>query len=141
MEYFLGMKKILLISVLLLTGCDQINDTRLICDCVFTNDTRENNGYKTTCYSERYDVNNNTLVINELKKKFVWNGVTLDEYGISWSDDSISWKSTTDSSYKWLSFYRINLVFTETDSLQSNNDSDTWTTKTTTYACKVVDGV
>ena len=139
------MKKLILISALLLSGCDQINDTRLICDCDFRIDSRED-GYivgditKTMCYSERYDVNS-TLVINELKKKFVWDGVELNKSGTSWNDDSISWSSKTDSSYKWLRFNRINLVFTYTDSWQSKNDSDTWATRTTTYACKVVDGV
>jgi hypothetical protein len=143
------MKKLILISALLLSGCDQINDTRLICDCDFRIDSRED-GYivgdisKTMCYSERYDVNS-TLVINELKKKFVWDGVELNKSGTSsgtsWSDDSISWESKTDSSYKWLRFNRINLVFTKTDSWKSNSDSDTWINTTTTYACRVVDGV
>ena len=135
------MKKLILISALLLSGCDPINDTRLICDCDFTTDSTENNGFKTMCYSERYDVNNNTLVINELNKKFVWDGVKLNKSGTSWNDDSISWSSKTDSSYKWLRFNRINLVFTDTDSWQINPDSYTWITKTTTYACRVVDGV
>ena len=134
------MKKLILISALLLIGCDQIEDTRLICDCDFTQNSKEGNA-QTMCYSTTYDVNNKTLVINDLKKKFVWDGVVLDDYGTKWSDDSITWKNDNETSYKWLKFNRINLVFTKTDSYQTNNGSDTWRTRTTTYACRIVDGV
>ncbi len=130
------------VSAILLTGCDQITDTRLVCDCDFTQDNRENNGSKTMCYSEQYDVNNNTLVFNELKKKFVWDGVVLDDYGTKWTDDSISWSFEDDTFYTWLRFNRINLIFTKTDSHKiKESPSDAWRTKTITYACRIVDGV
>jgi len=119
------------VSAILLTGCDQITDTRLVCDCDFTQDNRENNGSKTMCYSEQYDVNNNTLVFNELKKKFVWDGVVLDDYGTKWTDDSISWSFEDDTFYTWLRFNRINLIFTKTDSHKiKESPSDAWRTKT-----------
>ncbi len=124
------MKKLILISALLLSGCDSIKDIRLLCDCNF----QRIDGEKRDCYSVRGDVNNKSLVINDLKKTFIWDG-QYQSYTV-WNKNIIKHRIQSGVDFKEHRLDRVNLAFTYSYRLKSMSS-----VHTTSYLCRVVDGV
>ena len=63
------------------------------------NDKAQQDSQKTLCYSDEYKLDNNSLVFNESKKKFVWNSIDLTlapEQFMRFKKDSISYSFNTE---------------------------------------------
>ena len=122
-----------IICLLALASCSmEEKDTRLVCDCNYiVEDYKE-----TACYSDSYKLDNNSLVFNESKKKFTWNGLRInnptDE--ISFYKDLIYWEYDDDIGKFIKSFDRINLVYKDIAYTKSFD-------LTKVYQCRVVEGV
>ena len=129
-------------SVLLLVGCSQEQDTRLVCDC----DYERYSGISPIdeCPSTS---NNNSLVFNESKKKFIWNGVPIslspDQF-MEFNKDSISYWFDTKFEKIYISFDRTNLVYVKSIRKFNKIIGETrafYPPRNTFYQCRVVDGV
>ncbi len=132
------------IFLFVLASCSmEEKDTRLICDCDYV----QQDSQKTLCYSDEYKLDNNSLVFNESKKKFVWNSIDLTlapEQFMRFKKDSISYSFNTEYQKTFKNLDRVNLVYSE--SIQKFdkfiNEVATWKpVKTTFYQCRVVEGV
>tara|TARA_A100001015_G_C14823626_1_gene645775 strand:+ start:94 stop:507 length:414 start_codon:yes stop_codon:yes gene_type:complete len=137
------MKHLLIILALFLVSCSFEQDTRLICDCDYV----QENYQKFQCYSEAYDVDNNSLIFNESKKKFVWNGFELSIYPdqfMEFTKDSIAYRFETESEKTYNRLDRTNLVYFESKVRLDKivDDRPVWKpSKNTYYQCRVVEGV
>ena len=99
------------------------------------------------CYSDSHNLDNNSLVFNESKKKFLWNSIDLtlspDQF-MEFDKDSISYSFNTEYQKTFKNLDRVNLVYTE-----SVQKFDKYIDKTpiwkpiesTFYQCRVAEGV
>ena len=121
----------------------QEQDTRLVCDCDYVLKDFK----KEVCYSESYDVDNNSLVINTSKRKFSFNGFNYPEGDKThtFADDFISFKFDTEVQKFYQRFDRVNLVFYESKQNIDKYIEDKYPiwkpSETTYYQCRVVEGV
>ena len=133
---------ILLSSLFFLSSCSE-KDTRLICDCDYIQDNFE----KSQCYSGSYDVDNNSLVFNVSKKKFVFNDFDITLYPdqfITFNEDSISYNFNSGYQLTFKHLNRINLVYMESVQQLDKyiDDIPVWKpAKNTYYQCRVVEGI
>ena len=115
------MKKLFLLTLtLFLFGCDPVEqDTRLICDCdyVFVRSDMK----KSECDSAVESMNNNSLVFNESKNKFAFDGRNYNgpSVNLRFSTDEITLSYQSDITQEVLIFDRVSLVLSE--SSQINN--------------------
>ena len=131
------------IFLIVLTSCSFEEDTRLICDCDYV----QQDFQITMCYSDSHNLDNNSLVFNESKKKFLWNSIDLtlspDQF-MEFDKDSISYSFNTEYQKTFKNLDRVNLVYTE-----SVQNFDKYIDKTpiwkpiesTFYQCRVVEGI
>ena len=154
------MKKIFLIASLLIFGCSQEQDTRLICDCVYKQITYDKVDIDFQFKGpEKIDCsdpdNSKSLVFNVSDKKFNLENTYLgNEDEIVFREDTIFTKQTNQWHYREFELNRINLKFKEQSGiidLKKKNHPDrnlfdeimpifeTFSSKI--YQCKVVDGV
>ena len=137
------MKKLFLLLPLLLVGCAVEEDTRLVCDCDYVVQDFE----KEDCYSDSYDVNNNSLVINISKRKFSFNGFDYPEGDgtHTFEDNYVSFKFDTEVQKFYQRFDRVSLVFYETKQNIDKYIEDKYPlwkpSETTYYQCRIVEGV
>ena len=133
-----------IVFLFVLASCSmEEKDTRLICDC----DYLQQDSQKFVCYSDEYKLDNNSLVFNESKKKFVWNSMDLTlapEQFMKFKKDSISYSFNTEYQKTFKNLDRVNLVYSE--SVQKFDkfidEVAIWKpVKTTFYQCRVVEGV
>lgn len=116
-----------------LSSCSvEEKDTRLICDCNYIVEEYE----ETACYSDSYELDNNSLVFNESKKKFTWNGssITFSTDEISFYEDIILVDYKDDMGRYFKTFDRVNLVYEEIAYTKLFD-------LTKVYQCRVVEGV
>jgi len=135
---------IVMLTVFLIGACSmQEQDTRLVCDCDYVLKDFK----KEVCYSEFYDVDNNSLVINTSKRKFSFNGFNYPEGDKThtFADDFISFKFDTEVQKFYQRFDRVNLVFYESKQNIDKYIEDKYPiwkpSETTYYQCRVVEGV
>lgn len=131
------------IFLIVLTSCSFEEDTRLICDCDYV----QQDFQKTMCYSDSHNLDNNSLVFNESKKKFVWNSIDLtlspDQF-MEFDKDSISYSFNTEYQKTFKNLDRVNLVYMESVQKFDKYIDKTpiWKpTESTFYQCRVVEGV
>jgi hypothetical protein len=139
-------KLLTLILPLLLIGCAVEEDTRLVCDCVKS--TFENNA---EIYSKCMDkdggnldnYSNKSLVFNESKKLFMFNGTQMGDMFTSFDDNVISYSFEGDIQKTSRTFDRVSLTMIE--ALQDRNyntEYKTWSVyRTYHYQCRIVEGV
>ena len=147
------MKKLILIASLLIVGCSQEQDTRLICDCIY--ETKNNGakskdlkGEKLPCEYYPYaksDLSVRPVVFNQSQNKFCTGEDGCSHVENKFTDESIT-KSYGDGKANDVIFSlnRISLIFTIIDWEKVRdweNDRDLYNNTSKVYQCKVVDGV
>ena len=135
------MKNILLtLLVFGIVGCAMEEDTRLICDCDYTV-VAEN---ELICFGEIHAYSK-SLVFNESKKKFTWDGFNLRDGGILiFEDDKITFQYQDENQQIYKLFDRVNLRFKESNQSFEKKVQGTnfyKNPKTIHYQCRVVEGV
>ena len=142
------MKNLLLILALFVVSCSFERDTRLVCDCDYVVKDLQ----KYVCYSTSHNLDNNSLVFNVSKKKFVWNSIDItfsaDQF-MEFNEDNISYMFNTETSKTYKNLDRTNLVYSESkqmfDKFFNTDDGKkipTWKpVETSFYQCRVVEGV
>lgn len=131
------------IFIIVLSSCSYEEDTRLICDCL----NMKRDYQKTICYSDSYNLDNNSLVFNESKKKFVWNSIDVALYPdqfMEFNKDFISYTFNTEVQKTYKHLDRVNLIYTESyiNFDKFIDGAPIWKPLVgTVYKCRVVDGV
>ena len=139
------MKKIsfllVIIFLIILSSCASEQDTRLVCDCDYT----ITGGSKTVCYSTNRELNNNSLVFNESKKKLMWRTILISsrsESTTKFSEDSIRFSSSNSLQKRQLTFDRTSLVLREeVQGFVAGIEPEFLPPSEFYYQCRVVDGV
>ena len=165
------MKKLILISTLLLVGCSQEQDTRLVCDCQYEssihNPSERDREFlsimrgqevEKDCMSFGKESTSETLVFNESKNKMVFSNPawifarSIDEqrtdftnHAISYYQYSITSEIDDPISYK-LDLDRISLIlratyYAEPIYMGRENKVTDGLITQLIYQCRVVDGV
>lgn len=138
---------LVIIFLIILSSCASEQDTRLVCDC----DYIKIDNQKIMC-SDSYNFDNNSLVFNESKKKFVWNSRNVSggpDWFMEFNKDTISYRFNTELKKTYKRFDRVNLVYSEhiqkVDKFIVKDKFDRtpiWKPgESTFYKCRVVDGV
>ena len=149
------MKKLFLLTLtLFLFGCDPVEqDTRLLCDCdsvqrynQFGDPTIEGKfqvNLENTC---KYYGNNNSLVFNQSKKKFVFNTMAVtfapDQF-LTFDNDKIIYEFTSELSRTFKMLDRVNLKYVEkySDVTDAEGTPIIKPKRDIHYNCRVTDGV
>ena len=143
------MKNILLtLMVFGIVGCAVEEDTRLICDCDYVEEYLKPNQKCTR--SNSYE-DNNSLVFNISKKKFMFNGIDISiapEQFVTFDESKITYIFNTPLEKKLKSFDRVNLVYEETTQfyrdrieVEGKNMTVFDNPVSAFYQCRVVAGV
>ena len=128
-----------------LIGCSVEEDSRLICDCVKV--TFQAGGTYSVCMDyggeNAGNYSNKSLVFNQSKNLFIFNGVTMGEMFTSIEDNFISYSFEGDTQKTTRTFDRVNLTLVEV--LQDRDYSfehKVWDYyRTYDYQCRRVEGV
>ena len=141
------MKKLFLLTLtLFLFGCDPVEqDTRLLCDCDYVYSDFE----RSECDSSVYDMNNKSLVFNESKNKFAFDGFNFPDGYLEFSTDKIIFNFKGENLMQYNVLDRISLVYSDSDQRlnriftdNDGNETPFWKPSVTTfYNCRVTDGV
>jgi hypothetical protein len=141
----------LVLMVFGIVGCAVEEDTRLVCDCVkstFNNASDYPVEVYTTCMDEdgsnRDNHSNKSLVFNESKKLFMFNGTQMGDMFTSFDDNVISYSFEGDIQRTTRIFDRVSLTMVEVlqDRDYNIEDKVAWGIyNTLQYQCSVVEGV
>ena len=145
------MKNLFLMLPLLIIGCAVEEDTRLVCDCVkstFNNASPYPVEVYKVCMdkdgSNRDNHSNKSLVFNESKKLFMFNGTQMGDMFTSFNENVISYSFEGDIQRTTRTFDRINLGMVEVFQ-DRNYDIENRTAwgiyNTLHYQCRIVEGV
>ncbi|MDC1401508.1 hypothetical protein N8349_03620 [Gammaproteobacteria bacterium] len=136
----------LVLMVFGIVGCAVEEDTRLVCDCVkstFTNGEQVWAKCMDVDGSNEGSYSNKSLVFNESKKLFMFNGTQMGDMFTSFDDNVISYSFEGDIHRTSRTFDRVSLTMVE--ALQDrdyNFENKVWSLyRTYHYQCKVVEGV
>ena len=151
-------KQLILISAVLLVGCSQEQDTRLVCDCLYKQIIYDSPGIALHIKPKKMGCSDSedrkSLVFNISDKKLDLENVYFDnEEKINFGEDTIATRESSRKFYQQLVFNRINLKLNYEFGVidrEAMNDTEPpfsesllifETLLSVNYQCKVVDGV